>query len=102
MRCPCSKCLIEPICTEPCPNFSEFIKPIDKGCQFLEKFFEKIDSWFQMDTIPDKIYNWTGEHIIEPVIFYLLTSIFAIKTNRTGAPSKFDERWEKCNDLPSV
>lgn len=96
-RCPCRKCLIEPVCKDPCDDFSKFAAPLNKLLGFFENFFGAIDDIIGEFSKLSSLYDWFGEHFILPISFYLFIKLFAIKTDMKGV-TLFDERlsiWEE-------
>ena len=43
------------------------------------------------------MYDWFGENIITPIVFYTLIFVFAIKTHKTER-TLFDERWNRWDE----
>jgi hypothetical protein len=95
-RCPCRKCLVEPVCKNPCDDFSKFAGPLNDMIDRFENFFGGIDDFLTGSRLGD-IYDWIGEYFILPGTFYLFTKVLSIKTEMEGS-SLFDERLSLWDD----
>ena len=90
--CPCRKCLIEPICKTSCDKFSIFITPISKFTDGLERVCEWVDHNIKDGGVLDRIFEFVGTKVVDPVLFYTFKHAFRIKIHRKDM-WLFDERY---------
>lgn len=94
-RCPCSGCLVEPICKDPCDKFSKFILPLHNITERMMEFFENIDDNIPQDKgIRRFLFEKGGEFIIVPIVFCFFRYVLGVKTN-IKETTLFDKRYSK-------
>jgi hypothetical protein len=97
LRCPCRKCLIDPICKTYCPKFDEFISPIDKATECFVRLFEWIDDLLGDRTWSERVFEYFGEKTLSPIFFFVINNVFGIDADPTK-PKLFDDRYTTWNN----
>lgn len=94
IRYPCSKCLVDTMCKEPCQKFATFMDPVDGLTENIGNFIEKIDDKIDINGPFQKPFDYFGEHIFTPVFDLFVFITYGIKVEKT-ARDKFEARYTK-------
>lgn len=100
-RSPCNRCVIQPMCKEPCDDYSKFIAPIYERTLLVTSFFEWVDDRLEDYEYLSRAYDFIGEYILSPAWCLMLRFVFGLKTTINDKFKTMDDiryrNWQSMN-----
>lgn len=86
-RCPCIGCLVDPTCTDPCKDYSDFIGPVKKKMDCLTKFFAWADDCIEavteryprLNKLAEFLFDKFGVIFVLPIIWLILRFVWGLR-----------------------